>query len=178
MRIIDKVGEVVKEFSKHFDKIEEEFNRHNEYFKSLIYSEHDTIGHILKCHLVVEHYLTNYLQANFKNLDFDSARLSFSQKANLISVRDTRVAFVKPGIIELNRIRNKFAHNLKAELSLNTMNEMLSVLKIARKGKMYDNPLEVVMDFSTVASTFLIVDTDEINLLFQEIFDAIKNHKG
>ena len=178
MRVIDKVDEVVKEFSKHFDKIEEEFNRHNEHFKSLIYSEHDTLGQVLKHHLVVENYLTNYLEVSFKNLDFDSAKLSFAQKANLISVRDTRVAFVKPGIIELNRIRNKFAHNLKAELSLNSMGEMLSVLKIARKGKQYTNPVDVVIDFSTVASTFLIVNTEEIDFLFQEIFDAIRNHKG
>ena len=178
MRVIDKVDEVVKEFSKHFDKIEEEFNRHNKYFKSLIYSEHDTLGLVLKHHLVVESYLTNYLQVSYKNLDFDTAKLSFAQKANLISVRDTRVAFVKPGIIELNRIRNKFAHNLKAELSLNLMEEMLKVLKIARKGKEYKEPLEVIVDFSTVASTFLIVNTEEINLLFQEIFEAIKKHKG
>jgi hypothetical protein len=178
MRVIDKVDEVVKEFSKHFDKIEEEFNRHNEYFKSLIYSEHDTLGQVLKHHLVVESYLTNYLILSYKNLDFETAKLSFAQKANLISVRDTRVAFVKPGIIELNRIRNKFAHNLKAELSLNSMDEMLKVLKIARKGKEYKDPLEVIIDFSTVASTFLIVNTEEIDLLFQEIFDAIRNHKG
>jgi hypothetical protein len=178
MRIIDKVDEVVKEFSKHFDKIENEFNRHNEIFKSLINSEHDTLGKVLKYHLVVENYLTNYLQSNFKNLDFDSARLSFSQKVNLISFRDTRVAFVKPGIIELNKIRNKLAHNLKAEISLNSMGEMLAVLKIARKGKEYKEPLDVIIDFSTVASTFLIVDTEELDLLFQEIFEALKNHKG
>ncbi|MBF4494458.1 hypothetical protein IR010_18075 [Flavobacterium sp. MR2016-29] len=178
MRIIDKIEEVIKQFSQHFDKIEDEFNLHNDYFKSLIYSEHDTIGQVLKHHLVVEHYLTNYLQASFTTLDFDSAKLSFSQKANLISIHDTRASFVKPGIIELNRIRNKFAHNLKVELSLRSMNEMLKVLKISRKEKEYDNPLEVLIDFSTVASTFLIVNTEEINLLFQEIFDAIKNHKG
>ena len=178
MRIIDKVKEVVQQYAKHFDKIEAEFNRQNDYFKSLMDSDHDTIGQVLKYHLIVEHYLTKYLQHKFQDLEISNARLSFSQKIKLVSQRDTRAAFVKPGIIELNKIRNKFGHDLDAELSFNDQSEMLKVLKISRKEKTYEKPLNVINDFATVASTFLIVNPEEIDLLWQEIFETLQNHKG
>lgn len=178
MRIIDKVKEVVQQYGEHFDEIEAEFNKQNDYFKSLVNADHDILGLVLKFHLIVEHYLTNYLQNKFSDLDFTNARLSFSQKINLVSQRDTRAAFIKPGIIELNRIRNKFGHNLGAELTLNDQKEMLEVLKVARQGKTYEEPLEVINDFSTVASTFLIVNPEEIDVLWQEIFESLQNHKG
>lgn len=178
MKIIDKVKEVVQQYGEHFDKIEAEFNQQNEYFKSLLNTDHDILGRVLKFHLIVEHYLTNYLQNKFIDLDFSNARLSFSQKIKLISQRDTRAAFVKPGIIELNRIRNKFGHNLRAELTLNDQKEMLKVLKIARKSNSYEEPLDVINDFATVASTFLIVNPEEIDVLFQEIFESLQSHKG
>lgn len=178
MRIIDKVDEVVKKYSRHFEKIENEFNRQNEYFKSLVNLEHDTIGKVLKYHLVVEHYMTTYLKHHLNNIDLDSAKLTFAQKSNLISIKDTKAAFVKPGIFELNKIRNKFGHNLNAQLSLNDLGEMKNVLRVARSEKIYDNPIEIVEDFSTVACTFLIVNPEEIDLMFLEIFEAIKAHNG
>ena len=178
MKIIDKVKEVVQQFGEHFEEIETEFNKQNDYFKSLVDTDHDILGRVLKFHLIVEHYLTNYLQNKFSDLDFMNARLSFSQKINLISQQDTRAAFVKPGIIELNKIRNKFGHNLGAELTLNDQKEMLKVLKVARLGKTYAEPLEVINDFSTVASTFLIVNPEEIDVLWQEIFESLQNHQG
>lgn len=178
MRIIDKVKEVVQKYGEHFDEIEAEFNKQNDYFKSLVNTDHDILGRVLKFHLIVEHYLTNYLQNKFSDLDFTKARLSFSQKINLISQRDNRAAFVKPGIIELNKIRNKFGHNLGAALTFKDQKEMLKVLEVARQGKTYDNPLEVIIDFSTVASTFLIVNPEEIDVLWQDIFESLQNHKG
>lgn len=178
MKIIDKVKEVLEEYAEQFDQIEAEFNQQNEHFKSLLNTDHDTLGQVLKYHLILEFYLTKYLQYKFNNLDISNIRLSFSQKAKLLSQHDTRAAFIKPGIIELNGIRNKFGHNLKAELSLDEEKEMIQILKIARNDKKYENPLSVINDFVTVASTFLIVEPEEIDLLWQAIFEKLKNHKG
>ncbi|MFP3670621.1 hypothetical protein SB717_36660, partial [Priestia sp. SIMBA_032] len=45
----------------------------------------DSIGRILRAHLYLEHYLTEYLQhANPALGDLDEARLTFAQKANLL----------------------------------------------------------------------------------------------
>lgn len=178
MRILDKVKEVLKEFSEHFDKIEAEFNRQNDSFKSLMNKDHDIIGQVLKYHLIVEHYLNNYLSFKVPEIDISEARLTFAQKANLLPQKDVRAAFVKPGIIELNKIRNKFNHNLDAELSIKELKKMLQALSISREGVEYDDPIKIINDFSTIASTFLIVNPEEIDLLWEEIFEAMQNHEG
>ena len=53
-------------------------------------------------------------------------------------------------------------------------NHMKEVLSVARKGKEYEKEIEIVEDFTTVACTFLIVDPEEIDLLFHEVFKTIQ----
>ena len=175
MKLLDKVKEVVEEFSEHFDKIEQEFNKQNDFFKSLMNKDHNIIGQVLKHHLIVEYYLTNYLSFKMPEIDVKDARLNFYQKIKLLPPNDFRASFVKPGIIELNKVRNKFSHSLDAQISVEELKEMLKVLKIARDGIVYDNAIKVIHDFSTVASTFLIVHPEEIDLLWEEIFIAMQN---
>lgn len=86
------------------------------------------IGRILRAHLFVEHYLTRYLEARNPNLRrLDNARLSFSQKAELIDREDPRVSYLVQGIQRLNRIRNRLAHNLSAGVSPEDRDSFLSV---------------------------------------------------
>ncbi len=79
----------------------------------------DTIGRILRAHLHVEYYLTEHLQHINPCLgDIDEARLSFAQKANLLTQDgDASVWMLIGGIRHLNKIRNRLAHNLKAEVT-------------------------------------------------------------
>jgi hypothetical protein len=57
-------------------------------------TDHDTIGKVLKCHLILENYLTNYLAFKFKEVDLNNSRLTFAQKISLLPNSDLRVAFV------------------------------------------------------------------------------------
>lgn len=172
MRIIDKIEEKLEQYKQHFDSIEEHFNRENEQFKVLMQTNHNVIGHILKCHLILENYITNYLAFKFNGIDLDSARLTFVQKINLLPDNDLRVAFLKKGIAELNIVRNKYSHNLKANVPIGNYNGMLEVLNVARKDTVYENPINIIEDFTTVACTFLIVNPPEIHLLFEEVFKS------
>lgn len=77
-----------------------------------------TIGRILRAHLHVEHYLTEYLQHINPNLgDLDESRITFSQKLNLLRADDAKVAFLITGIRQLNKIRNRLAHDLEATVT-------------------------------------------------------------
>lgn len=174
MKIIDHIEQKLTQYKEHFDKIEENFNKHNEQFKALMKTDHDIIGKVLKCHLILENYINNYLKHKFKNLKIDNARLTFNQKINLLPDDDLRVEFVRNGIIELNGIRNKFSHRLNANIPIGNYNHMKEVLSVARKGKEYEKEIEIVEDFTTVACTFLIVDPEEIDLLFHEVFKTIQ----
>jgi hypothetical protein len=175
VRIIDHISEVVAELKPYLPKIEQRFNEENERFKTLLAADHSLIGHILKHHLIVEVYLNRYLTTKYPDLAWDEADLRFSQKVKLlVSDRDPRAQFVVPGIKELNRIRNRFGHNLDVKLIVSEQPEMLKCLSIARKGVDYKDPAFVIQDFATVACTFLIVD-DDVEKIFKEAFARVVN---
>lgn len=173
MRIIDKIEEVVQKYKKEFDQIDVEFNKQNEKYKSFLYKDHDFIGRLLKFHLITEFYINEYLEHKYPNVDFNDVDLRYFQKLNMLPSNDYRVAFIKPGLKQLNRIRNKFSHNLGAAVSMYDLNEMLEVLSIARKETKYDKPDQVIEEFTTVACTFLIVSPKEIDDLFAKLFEEL-----
>ncbi|MGB8985654.1 MAG: hypothetical protein WCC37_03385, partial [Candidatus Sulfotelmatobacter sp.] len=87
--------------------------------------EQDThkIGRILRAHLFVEYFLTEYLYAKNPNLGpSESARLTFSQKVALVDTSKCEIAYLIPGIRHLNIIRNRLAHSLKAEVTRDDAN--------------------------------------------------------
>jgi len=173
MRIIDRIEEVVQRHKKEFENIEEEFNKQNKKYKSFLYQDHDFIGKLLKFHLITEYYINEYLQNKYKDVVFNDVDLRYYQKLNLLPANDYRVAFIKPGLKQLNRVRNKFSHNLGATVELGELNEMLNVLGITRKETKYKEPEQVIEEFTTVACTFLIVSPKEINDLFTKLFEEL-----
>ena len=174
MRDIEGIEEVVAKLKPHFATIEQHFEHDNHIFIGLISSAHDTLGRVLKCHLVVEHYLDSFLVAHFKIDAFDDVRLSFAQKAALLPNRATAAAFVKPGILQLNRIRNRFGHSLGAELSVQELGSIRTVLDIARPGVAFGSPVAAIEAFTTVACTFLIVHPPALQQIFAEAFSSIQ----
>ena len=77
----------------------------------------DGIGRILRAHLYVEHYMTEYVRhANPRLGSIAEARLTFSQKLALLDDALVGVSEIKPGIAQLNKIRNRLAHRLSAQL--------------------------------------------------------------
>ena len=117
MREIEGIEAVVEKLKPHFAAIKQHFEHENRIFIGHTSTTHDTLGRVLKCHLIVEHYLDRFLVSHFGIDNFDNVRFGFAQKAWLLPDRATTAAFVKPGVFRLNRIRNKFAHSLGAELS-------------------------------------------------------------
>ena len=84
MRDIEGIEAVVEKLKPHWAAIEQHFEHENSLFVDLISSAHDTLGHVLKCHLIVEHYLNRFLVSHFDIDNFDSVRLTFAQKAQLL----------------------------------------------------------------------------------------------
>ena len=174
MREIEGIEEAVAKLKPHFGTIKKHFEHENRIYTSLISSAHDTLGRILKCHLVVENYLNRFLVAQFKVDNFDDVRLTFAQKASLIPSRATAATFVKPGILQLNKIRNRFAHSLAADLSVQDLGSINGVLDIARPGVEFGSPLEAIEAFTPVACTFLIVAPPALQQTFAEAFSSVR----
>ena len=91
--------------------------------------EQDTgvIGRILRSHLFVEHYLQTYIIARNPNLpSVADARLSFTQTLALAKLDESLLAELRPGIKRLNIVRNRLAHNLRAEITEDDAQSFLS----------------------------------------------------
>lgn len=174
MREIEGIEEVVAKLEPHFPTIQQHFERENDAFINLISSAHDTLGRVLKCHLVVEHYVDRFLLSHFQIDNFHDVRLSFAQKAALLPNTASAAAFVKPGVLQLNKIRNRFGHSLGAELLVQDLGSIGTVLEVARPGRKFESPVAAIAAFTAVAAAFLIVPPPSLQSIFTEAFRAVR----
>ena len=93
--------------------IEADFHAFKSQYTRLWETDHPAKLTILKCHLVLEHFLTAYLEAaNPASPGIASARLTFAQKIDLADHPQANFHFFVSGMKALNSIRNKVAHRL------------------------------------------------------------------
>ena len=90
----------------------------------------EAIGRILVCHLCIEHYLENLITlSTSKQFDWDSTRMTFSQKFRLVSnisvLKENRFG---KGIEILNSIRNKLSHNMLASVEDDKVAQLKAIL--------------------------------------------------
>lgn len=173
MRDIEGIENVIRILQPYWDQIETHFNNENARFKALLARDHDELGRVLKCHLIVENYLDRYLARTFGLVNLDAARLTFAQKAKLLPNSGSTASFVKPGILKLNSIRNKFGHNLKEELSVNDLGAINDVLDVARQGIVFSNAVERIEAFTTICCTWLVVPPTQLEHVFLDAFAHI-----
>lgn len=174
MREIEGIEKVVAHLKGHWAEIDTHFEAENSHFKTLLRQEHDLLGRLLKCHLMIEHYLERYLVAHYGIVDLSDAKLTFFQKAKMLPDGNSAVTFVKPGILKLNSIRNRFGHTLEPDLDMHELGPIWDVLRAARENVEFDSPIAAIEAFTTVAATFLIVPPPHIQELFLAAFSEIR----
>lgn len=173
MRDVEGVEEVVRRLQPHMAEIEANFIEENRRYIELFQQDHDLIGRVLKCHLIVEHYLDRFLSSHLNIEELSDVKLSFYQKAKLLPSKQSAAAFVKPGILKLNSIRNQFGHTLRPELTVADLGPINDVLEIARP-QIVPEPIGRIEAFTTVAATFLIVPPPHLQQAFIEAFKDVR----
>lgn len=174
MRDIEGIERVLERLKPHWAEIDAHFEHENNQFKALLAEDHDLIGRVLKCHLIIEHYLGRFITAHYGIQDIAEAKLSFFQKAKLLPDAGSASAFVKPGILRLNSIRNNFGHTLRPVLRFGSLGAINECLAIARQGVSFGGPIDAIESFTTVASTFLIVPPPNLQQVFIEAFSEVR----
>lgn len=174
MREIAGIEEVVERLVPHWDAIEEHFHQENQRFIALLAHDHDLLGRVLKCHLIIERYLDRYLSEKLGLQHLDDARLTFVQKAKLLPTAGTAASFVKPGILRLNAIRNRFGHDLRADVQPGELGAINEVLEVAHRGVEFPGAVERIEAFTTVACTWLVVPPTHLERLFADAFSQIE----
>ncbi|MBN9983779.1 hypothetical protein [Rhizobium laguerreae] len=173
MREIEGIDEAMAVLKPYWEEIEDNFDRHNHRFLQLAGADHDSIGRVLRAHLVVESLLNTYLPEYFGLEDFDELRLSFAQKAKMLPAAKSSASFVRPGIIQLNKVRNKFGHQLNHIVEFQEINSIMQILDIARSGAKFDTPIDAIEAFAPVACAFLSIPPKHLQEAFVEAFKNV-----
>jgi hypothetical protein len=98
------------------DSLEQELKVFNDEFKGLVEGENNDLTVVLRSHLIIEYYLDLYIPlANPGVENWNQLRLNFSKKLDIANNKRTSIGLIYPAIKSLNKMRNKYAHNLRYE---------------------------------------------------------------
>jgi hypothetical protein len=92
--------------------------------------DYETVGRILICHLIIEHYIINFLAVNTRpDISWTDAKLTFYQKILLLKKMSpfSDNDLIK-GVEIVNNIRNKFSHNLNATIEESKIRELKKII--------------------------------------------------
>lgn len=79
--------------------------------------DYEFLGYFLTCHLIIEHYLDEYLRIVHPKLKWDGVRHTFSQKVALLS--DFKISDKYdciPAYKHMNSLRNKLSHDIQFKI--------------------------------------------------------------
>jgi hypothetical protein len=176
MNDIDGIHAVLEVLAPHWNQIEADFDRHNNRFLELASADHDAIGRVLRAHLVIESFLDTFLRIQYDLESLEQLRLSFYQKALLLPAAGSSAAFVRPGILQLNALRNKFGHELNHQIGQHEVSAIYAVLQVARAHVVFESPLDAIEAFAPIACAFLSVPPPHLQALFMEAFSKVKSY--
>lgn len=132
-------------------ELDKEYVDFNNTIVGLLNKKTDELGTILKCHLIIEFYIDNYLQvANPTILKWKNSRLSFNQKIELINNNRTAIGIFYPAIKSFNSLRNKFAHKIFYVIQEEDYNEIKKVMHVwyEASGKPASCGIKLIEDFT------------------------------
>jgi len=146
---------VFKSAMERIDEIKDDAKNHQANFTELLESRDGAIiGQLLKCHLLLEHYLDEYLKASNPGIDrWQESRLSFNQKLELAVHPNSVLVYWGDGIRVINRIRNRFAHNLNGTFEETELDPLKPFIMESIRGSKQPMPtgIDLIEKFTTFA---------------------------
>lgn len=114
--------------------------------------DYELMGYLLSCHLVLEHYMDEFLKAHHEHLDWDAAKLTFGQRVALLNNWNLNARFNPVSTIKhLNNLRNRFSHRIDYVLSREDMLPIVHYLERATEHPMKDaSPKELLELFTSI----------------------------
>ena len=178
MRDINGIDEALEVLRPHWQEIDEFFDNENKKFKELLRTDHSSFGRIIKCHLISEIYIEKFLCEKLALSNLSNARLSYYQKVMLLPEHGAAPAVIKPGLLVLNKLRNKFAHSLSAEVSVEELYSMTDILAISGRDTEIMDAIDAIEAFTTLACTWLLLSPPHLEELFSKAFQNVSVQAG
>ncbi len=115
--------------------------------------DYEVLGYFLSCHLIIEHYLDEFLKICYPSLDWDAARQTFGQKVSLLSqFRISEKFDCIPPIKHLNALRNKLSHNISFRVEAEDLLPLSQYLTkvYERSGDVPNEPRAILEKFTHI----------------------------
>lgn len=161
------------------EKFFESMEARSRAFEQVWHRDSEAIGEVLHAHLVVEHFLARYLQVQHPNLpDIGPLKLSFATKVGMLSDTDYALQELKPGLLQLNTVRNKLAHRIHLDVVAADVAPFLRIgLYTAmhgegRGGEIPTEPVAALLHFAHYAAMWLSNSSEPDRDLWTQAFDA------
>ncbi|WP_122523569.1 hypothetical protein [Pseudomonas viridiflava] len=139
----------------------ERFENGQAVWKSFKGVDFELIGLFLSSHLIVEHYLDEYLAAySPAPFNWGAAKLTFGQKVALLSgLKQFPEPWVIPAALKhFNSLRNKLSHDVNFVLSVEVLlPEVQFLRKISRREGLVDLdvPAKIIQEFASFVCVYL-----------------------
>jgi hypothetical protein len=120
--------------------------------------DYNFLGYFLCIHLIVEHYLDQFLKIVHPDLDWDASRLTFAHKISLLSKFKSDPKYdVVPAIKHLNSLRNRMSHALDAKVNSEDLLPFVHCVQkiIGNKADVSKDPRRVLEAFAGLVCSFL-----------------------
>ena len=112
---------------------------------------YELLGYFLSCHLIIEHYLDEYLKTRYPTLDWEASRQTFAQKMALLSKDEYPEKYNSiPAIKHLNSLRNKLSHNIDFKITGDNLLPLSQYLKKCAGPEELTDPKEILDLFTTM----------------------------
>jgi len=120
-----------KHLVDNLDLMEKQRIEFNQMILSLLNNEIDELGFVLKCHVIIERYIDDFLIVAYPTISqWDKIRLTFNQKLELINNSRTVMGMAYPAVKCLNSLRNKFSHRLAYKIKEEDYKEIKVLMTI------------------------------------------------
>lgn len=145
--------------------IERDLDEFNQAYGSFVKKDDELVSVVLRSHLIVEHFLDEYLHAANPAIEnWGHARLTFAQKLAIADNSRSKVRLLMPGLKALNSLRNSLVHSLEAEFDETKIQPIVEFVSIWKQALGYPIPsgIEFIEAFALTASGWLHSDTKMI----------------
>lgn len=96
---------------------------------------YELLGYFLSCHLVIEHYMDEYLKASYPELCWADTKHTFGQKIALLSRYKVSERFdFMPAVKHMNSLRNKLGHRIAYPIKMEELLPLSQFLTKASHG--------------------------------------------
>ena len=114
----DAKSTILQVMQTEIHQMVQDFSKDAKEFDELWTKDTGGIGHIVKCHLMLEYYLTRFLKTAHPGIaNWDELRLTFAHKIEMADHPASALTFLAPGLRCVNKIRNRIVHNLAATVA-------------------------------------------------------------